>query len=218
MLADVSRETKVKDSLNWNVKSLGCGNVFTQASTRFLKQSKRALLCAIVWLNGCTHFTPLSVSTSQPNTFTVSGAIAVKNQHRGWAAHFSWEYQNPQAYHIVIYGPLGADTVDITQNAQGVIYREGHKTRHAQQAETLLAQETGVRLPVQYLGYWIRGNPAPGPITRIRRTNNHDVASLYQAGYHLEYSNYYQHRPYKILITGHQLQAKIIIKDWSDIR
>ena len=177
----------------------------------------RWIIYCIVLLSGCTSLQPnMSARASNPAAFTVSGAIAAQNPQHAWTAHFRWVHQGPQDYQILIYGPLGADTLEITQHQNNVTYREGHKIVRAQNAEALLAKEAGIRLPVNHLAYWIKGNPAPGPTTSITRSSNHDIMTLKQAGYLLEYDQYNDHRPYKIRLTGHQLKVKIIIKEWND--
>ena len=81
--------------------------------------------------------------------------------------------------------------------------------------EELLAKETGIRLPMHHLYHWIKGKPAPGPITAITRSETGDIIKLQQAGYTLEYSNYRDHYPYKIRLLGRQLSVKIIVKQWE---
>lgn len=172
-------------------------------------------ICFIIFFNGCATLKPQRSPAALAPAFTVSGAIAAKNQQRGWTANFYWEQKNPQDYQILISGPLGSETMEITQHQSEVTYREGKKVIHAKQAETLLAKETGIRLPVDHLYYWIKGKPAPGPIQAIKRSPDQDILVLQQSGYTLEYSNYRDHYPYKIRLIGHQLMVKIVVKDWN---
>jgi outer membrane lipoprotein LolB len=176
-------------------------------------------ICAftpILFLGACTTFKPALHPSSHHSSFAVSGAIAAKNQQQGWTATFYWLQKNPQDYQIFIYGPLGTDTIEITQHPNEVTFREGQKTLHAHQAEELLAKETGVRLPMNHLYHWIKGQPAPGAKSLIKRSPEQDIMHLEQAGYILEYSNYHNHYPYKIRLTGHQLMVKIVIKQWGN--
>lgn len=173
-------------------------------------------LTAVALLSACTTFkSPVVSSPTQSHAFAISGAIAAKNQQQGWTATFHWMQKNPQEYQIFIYGPLGSDTIEITQQPGTVTFREGQKTLRAHQAEELLAKETGIRLPINHLYHWIKGQPAPGPVSAITRSPEHDILTLQQAGYTLEYSQYQNHYPYKIRLNGHQLMVKIIIKEWQ---
>jgi len=174
-------------------------------------------LTLILLINGCTH--PPSVN-SQPNpatrnSFAISGAIAAKTPHKAWTATFYWAQRGAGDYNILIYGPAGSAAAEVTAHNGTVTYREGKKILRARQAEDLLAKETGVRLPISYLYYWIKGLPAPGAITSIKRDKNKDLTQLKQAGYTLEYSDYRNHYPYKIRLTGHQLMVKIVIQSWQ---
>ena len=171
-------------------------------------------ICVVIFFTGCASLKP-SAKNSQPTaTFTATGAIAAKNQEQAWTAHFYWEQQNPHNYHILISGPLATETIEITQHQNQITYREGKKVIQASSAEALLAKETGIRLPVDHLYYWIKGKPAPGPIQALKRSETQDIITLQQAGYTLEYSHYQDHYPYKIRMTGHQLIVKIVIKEW----
>ena len=169
-------------------------------------------ICCSLFLSGCVSLKPHSTPSTPVSAFTVSGAIAAKNKQQGWTAHFFWEQQNPQNYQILISGPLASETIEITQHQGQVTYREGQKVLHTQSAEDLLAKETGIRLPVNHLYYWIKGKPAPGPVQAMQRSENKDIVMLQQAGYTLEYSHYQNHYPYKIRLVGHQLMVKIVIK------
>lgn len=173
------------------------------------------ILCFILFLNGCTTLKQEPSSTVNSSDFSVSGAIAAKNLQHGWTGTFFWTHHNHKNYKILIYGPLGAEAVEIKQDQTGVTYREGDKILHANQAEELLAKQTGVRLPVNHLAYWIKGNVAPGPITHVVRSDDGDIMTLNQAGYTIDYQHYRNHRPYKILLNGHHLKVKMIIKQWD---
>lgn len=172
-------------------------------------------ICLILFLNGCASLKPYPTPSTTSPAFIVSGAIAAKNKQQGWTAHFYWEQKTPEEYQILISGPLGSETMEITQEHGQVTYREGKKIIHAKKADALLAKETGIRLPVDHLYYWIKGKPAPGSIQAIKRSNERDILMLKQAGYTLEYSNYRDHYPYKIRLVGHQLMVKIVVKEWS---
>ncbi|HVT63228.1 MAG TPA: lipoprotein insertase outer membrane protein LolB [Legionellaceae bacterium] len=154
-----------------------------------------------------------TISTTQG--FSVSGAIAAKNQHHAWTATFYWTQHSPHHYHIQIYGLVGTALIDITYKDGMVTYREGKKILHAKQAEDLLAKETGIRIPVNHLYYWIKGQPAPGAIDKMERSPEHDITRLQQAGFTLIYKDYHHHYPYKIRLQGSQLMVKIIVKEWE---
>lgn len=173
------------------------------------------MLCITAILSGCATVKPPQSQPSSASAFIVTGAIAAKNQQQGWTATFYWTQNTPEDYQIMISAPLGSDTMEITQHPNGVTFREGRHILHARQAEELLAKETGIRLPMHHLYHWIKGKPAPGPITSITRSVTGDIIRLQQAGYTLEYDHYQDHYPYKIRLQGHQLSVKIVVKQWE---
>lgn len=170
-----------------------------------------------VWLlSGCStlNVSKQELSQSLGTSFQITGAIAAKNQQHGWIANFTWVQRGRKDYHILLNGPLGSDTIDISMHNGILTYREGNKVMHSKDPETLLAKETGIRIPVSDLYDWIRGRPAPGPVTALTRdpSGEHDIILLQQAGFVIHYDKYEHHYPRKIRLEGHQLLIKIVIK------
>lgn len=163
-----------------------------------------------------THKTPNQEHPNKPpQSFNISGAIGAKNKHHAWTATFYWTQQDANNYQILIYGPVGSTAIEITRSKGLVTYREGKKIIRTQQADLLLAKETGIRLPVDNLYYWIRGKAAPGKVTSQRVSDEHDLLALQQAGFNIIYSDYHEHYPRKLFINGHELMIKIVIKHWQ---
>lgn len=174
-------------------------------------------------LSGCAKLPEQHQRLGEPSStqnkstaFAVSGAIAAKNQRQAWTATFYWVQNNPHDYQISIYGLMGSAAMDITVKDDVVTYHEGKKIIHARQAEDLLAKETGIRIPVNYLYYWVKGKPAPGPVEQLERSSEQDILLLKQAGFTLNYAEYRHHYPYQIRLNGHQLMVKIKIKEWRE--
>ncbi len=178
-------------------------------------------LCLVLIVSGCAKLPEQRLATgAQPThdkaAFAVSGAIAAKNQHQAWTATFYWVQNNPNDYQISIYGLIGSAAMDITMKHGVVTYHEGKKIIQARNAEDLLAKETGIRIPVNHLYYWVKGKPAPAAIEHIERSADQDILVLKQEGFTLNYSDYRHHYPYKIQLNGHQLMVKIKVKEWQE--
>ena len=81
-----------------------------------------------------------------------------------------------------------------------------------------MQQQTGTRLPVKNLFYWVRGLPAPGPVQLTHRDSNGHLTELIQSGYKISYSNYTTVNqidlPGKIQLQGHDVMIKLVIKRW----
>lgn len=160
-----------------------------------------------------------SVSTSNVSSWQMSGAIAARKQNQGWNASFNWQQQGPNHYQIRLNGPLGNGAVLITRQGNTVTYRDGPKRLTGTNASTMLERQTGVRLPVNYLYYWVRGLPAPGPVQSIKRDSNNHLLFLRQAGYTIEYSQYKTikqfHLPTRMRVHNNQVFLKLVIRQWG---
>ena len=161
-------------------------------------------------------------SKTQASTLTaweLSGAMAARNSKKGWSASLNWMQQGPNQYQIRLFGPLGGGMVLIEKMGGVITYVDGPRRISSRHADELLQQQTGVRLPVNDLYYWIRGLPAPGKVQSSRYDANAHLTSLTQAGYTVNYSNYMTVNnidvPTKIQLIGHDVIIKLFIKHWK---
>jgi outer membrane lipoprotein LolB len=158
-------------------------------------------------------------SATHVSSWNLSGAMAARNSRKGWSAALNWEQQGLNQYQIRLMGPLGGGTVVITKNGGMVTYTDGPKKISSRNADELLMKQTGTRLPVNSLYYWVRGLPAPGQVQSSHIDKNHNLTSLTQAGYTINYSNYILVNnvslPGKIQLQGRGVLIKLVIKHWS---
>ncbi|GGI88848.1 lipoprotein insertase outer membrane protein LolB [Legionella impletisoli] len=157
--------------------------------------------------------------TATVSSWVINGAMAAKNQNKSWTASVNWKQQGAGQYQIRLFGPLGGGTVIIEKNGGVITYKDGPKTVTSNSADKLLAQETGIKLPVSNLYYWVRGLPAPGPVQVTEYDRYNHLKTLKQSGYTVKYLNYTSKGnvdlPSKIQLTGHGLSMKLVIKSWS---
>lgn len=121
-------------------------------------------------------------------------------------------------YQIRLSGPLGSGTVMISRSGGAVTLRDGPKTVTSANAESLLKQQTGIRLPVTNLYYWIRGIPAPGAVQGEKRDPAGHLTLLKQGGYTIQYLQYTSTAgtllPTNVKLQGNGIFIKFIIKNW----
>ncbi len=162
-----------------------------------------------------TSKSPASVISS----WELSGAIAAKNNKKGWTASLNWKQQGPNRYQIRLFGPLGGGTVIIEKRGGRILFRDGSKQTFSNNADELLQKTTGVRLPVKALYYWVRGIPAPGGVQSEQRDANHYLTAFTQAGYTVNYTAFTSIKgmilPSKIRLQGHGVLIKLVIKRWN---
>lgn len=156
--------------------------------------------------------------TKQVSSWELSGAIAAKNKNKGWTASINWLQKGPQNYQIRLFGPLGSGTVIIDKKGGQVTYKDGPKTIRSSNANTLLAEQTGIRLPVDNLYYWARGMEAPGGVQSKKYDNYGHLKQLRQDGYTINFLSYTSVKgkdlPSKVQLTGHDIFIKLIVKRW----
>ncbi len=156
---------------------------------------------------------------SNLTSWDISGAIAARNKRKSWTASLNWLQQGAESYQIRLMGPLGGGTVMIEKHNGIITFRDGPKTISSKDADKLLFTQTGVRLPVSHLYYWVRGIPAPGKTGEERAVGHQQVSQFNQDGYNVMYSQYMKVQdlilPSKIKLEGHGVLIKLVIKRWK---
>lgn len=152
-------------------------------------------------------------------SFEISGAMAARNPKKSWTASINWLQTGASNYQIRLFGPLGSGTVLIRRNGGMVSFQDGPKRVSSNNAEQLLQRETGVRLPVSNLFYWVRALPAPGGSPNISRDRYNHIKTLRQNGYTVHYLKYTATAkgdlPSSIRLEGRGIKIKLIIKRWK---
>jgi outer membrane lipoprotein LolB len=152
------------------------------------------------------------------SSWEISGAMAAKSKNKAWSASVNWVQQGYNYYQIRLFGPLGSGTIMIQKQGSKISYRDGPKSATSSNAEQLLLQQTGVRLPVSSLYYWVRGVPAPGSIQSASKDSAGYLSVLKQGGYTIQYLGYTKagsaYLPSQIKLQGNGIFIKFIIKHW----
>jgi len=161
----------------------------------------------------------IATSTAVPASWDLSGAIAARNKQKAWSASINWLQRGAGSYQIRLFGPLGSGTVMIEKQGGNVNFRDGPKSASSKNADSLLMQQTGVRLPVNNLYYWVRGVPAPGAVQSAKRDASNHMQVLRQGGYTIEYLGYSTFGKYvlpnQIRLQGNGVFIKLVIKRWK---
>lgn len=192
------------------------------APKRVVLESQPDKTHPIIELKTTPTATPATSPLKSPSTLSswnISGAIAAKKNTKGWTASLNWLQQGPNQYQLRLFGPLGGGTVLIEKHGSVVTYTDGPKKKTSNNAEDLLQKETGIRLPVNDLYYWVRGLPAPGSVQSTQRDADNRIISINQAGYTINYTGYTtasgMSLPCKIRLQGAGVVIKLVIKHWN---
>ena len=158
-------------------------------------------------------------SATTITAWEVNGAMAARNNKKGWTATFNWVQRGNDDYQIRLFGPLGSGTVLIDRQNGVTTYRDGPNVKLARNSDNLLREKTGVALPVSNLYYWSRGLPAPGPFKVIQNGSDNHLKAFQQAGYTIEYPSTMIVNgvtlPKQIKLQGKGILIKVAIKQWK---
>lgn len=157
--------------------------------------------------------------TATVSSWEISGAMAAKSKAKSWSASMNWVQHGPNSYQIRLIGPLGGGTVIIDKSGKTVSFQDGAKKVSSSNADELLLKQTGIRLPVNNLYYWVRGLPAPGGVQSEKHDQYNHLTQLRQAGYDIDFGQYTSVKgidlPSTIRLVGNGVMVKVIIKHWG---
>lgn len=198
-----------------------------------MNQAKRLLLVSFCLLTACApphpaeelptnKIIPLEkrkAETATISTWNIHGAMAAKNKSKGWSATMNWLQSGPSTYQIRLMGPLGSGAVLINRSGGQVTVKDGAKTSSSSNGEELLQKQTGIRVPVNNLYYWVRGLPAPGGVSSEEHDQYNHLTRLKQSGFTVDFTKYTSVKgidlPSMIRLEGNGIMVKVIIKSWG---
>lgn len=156
--------------------------------------------------------------TATVSSWEIKGAMAAKTKAKGWSATMNWVQHGAGSYQIRLMGPLGGGAVVINKTGGVVTFKDGPKTASSSNADELLLKQTGIRLPVNNLYYWVRGLPAPGGVQSEQHDQYNHLTQLKQNGYTINFTKYTSVKgidlPSMIRLEGNGVMVKVVIKNW----
>lgn len=130
-----------------------------------------AVLLAVICLSGCAALPRVpppagpdarSAELAALEAWRAHGRVAVAVDGDGVTANLDWR-QSGASSDISLSGPFGVGALLVELDAGGLTLDDGRGGRLAgADAEALLEQRLGTRVPLAALRYWMLGIPAPG--------------------------------------------------------
>ena len=156
-------------------------------------------------------------------SWTMAGRSALRFKSEGWTFGLNWVQRNRQQYALQIRNPLTGAVVGILDQSPGrATLRARGKIHNGTDAERLLQQQLGVKMPVNGMPYWIRGVMASQyPAGKVTLDAKGRPKQIIQAGWVIDYFNYQNLRfdalPSKINISRvqEQVNVRILAKQWK---
>ena len=161
----------------------------------------------------------------KPNWALIS-KIALRYQEDHWNFGLNWQQRNLNNYQMQIKNPLtGAIIAKLDKTPQQVSLLSGDgKTYRDTDEERLLKRQSGVKLPLKGMQYWVRGLSSPQyKLDKLTLDAQGRPQAIYQAGWKISYSRYANNRfdamPRKVVITRDKdnVYLKMIAKQWQGL-
>lgn len=148
----------------------------------------------------------------------MSGRLAVSARGDGGSGRIDWRQQGGN-YEIRLQAPVTGKSWTLSQQGAAVMLDglEGG-TRQGADAEALLAEVTGWRIPVTALSAWARGARAPGP-AQIEFGPDGLPALITQQGWTVEYREWDEAepaRPRRIFARRDaETSVRLVVDSWG---
>jgi outer membrane lipoprotein LolB len=151
--------------------------------------------------------------------WSLAARLAINTEDEGWNGQLQWR-QAPTNFKIAFNAPFGQGALQLTGGEQGVTLKlSDGQTHWASNAETLLYEQLGWRLPVEGLRYWVTGLPVPGQPSAVEYDGQGRLAELRQADWSISYPGYRRVQgvdmPRKVFIENHRLSVRMVIDRWE---
>lgn len=157
---------------------------------------------------------------SKIKQWKIKGALGINDSEQAWLSSVYWQQYAQRVFDLKLFGPVGVGTLQVKgDNKQAQLLTSQNQTFSAENADLLLAQQTGWLLPITHLYYWIRGIPVPGlPALKEFDRYNH-LTHLSQQGWNIQFQRYTAVNgidlPSKILLQYKQLKIRVIVSQWK---
>ena len=153
------------------------------------------------------------------HTWHLRGRVSLRSEEESWILKVDWQQQNQKRFKILLSGPFSS-MLQLSGNGSNVELNDGEQRWYAPDAEGLLLDHTGIRMPVNGLRYWMLGLPQPDKqVKALKLDVAGRLASLEQDDWQVNIQGYQQHNgemlPAKLLINNHQLKVRFIIDQWT---
>ncbi|MEE8429240.1 MAG: lipoprotein insertase outer membrane protein LolB [Gammaproteobacteria bacterium] len=187
---------------------------------------KFAGLLTLVLLTACSNIPRQDSEPFAPHpllepwhSWQFSGRISIRTEANGWFAGLRW-LQSGDRYQLYIQGPFGQGAVEVVGDGEYVRLRAGDGRIYVDRdAESLIYQVLGVKVPVAGLRYWVHGLSDPGQPEQSRWNREGVRSELRQAGWIIHYQKYVsvadRRLPTKIRMENKELQIRLQIDNWQ---
>ena len=154
----------------------------------------------------------------QLDSWLLEGRLAVSDDQDGGSGSFRWERDATDS-RMDFHGALGRGAWRMLADAGGaeLTFADG-ATYRAPSVETLVREQVGWPVPVEMLGWWVRGLAAPGTVQARTLDEEGRMSTLQQEGWAIEYSRYGEvgevAMPFRMTARQEDRTVKVAVRKW----
>lgn len=146
------------------------------------------------------------------------GRIGIRTPEESSSGSLSWRQQGG-GFTAEIDGPLGVGGIRMRGDARAVTLSGSRiDTVTVPDPERELLRQSGIRVPVGGLRYWLLGVPLPGAPANVVFGNDGLPVTIEQSGWRIDYTEYRQWSlnalPRRIRAESGDTRLTIIVRDW----
>ncbi len=167
-----------------------------------------------------TNWIKHQANLEQITNFKVTGKIGYKSIEQRHSLNFIW-IQKPKNSELLLTTFLGQTVLKVTLSQGKTIIETGdNQTFEGTDSSQLIYHLTGLNIPIDYLGDWMKGLPTEADNYKLNQINT--VADLSKevgtSLWHLNYNSYLDKNnillPKSMTLTQQDVTIKIIASNW----
>ena len=152
------------------------------------------------------------------NSWSLKGRMAVARGDDGGTLNVEWTQQG-EAYAITLSAPVTGRQWRLSGTADSATLDglDGG-TRRGPDAETLLLDATGWRLPVRQMPAWVRGLRGPGPVAALAMDAEGRPVGFRQGEWALSYRDWWPGEPplpRRVFAEAEGASVRLIVSEWQ---
>lgn len=178
-----------------------------------------AMLAAAALTAGCAAFSSRPRAPVSPVPFDLIGRVAVSYDGRSFFSNVRWHHLSNRE-EISLLTPAGQTLARIVSDGDGATLTGADRSEYSgADIESLTRQVLGWELPLTYMGWWVRGEAAPGSTVQdIERDGQSRYLALSQDGWRVTMTwgdvSAGRSLPRRLQIAGGSHQIRLVIDSW----
>ncbi len=170
---------------------------------------------------GTVDWSAHSAQLARLASWTTSGKLALRSEDRSESAQLVWQQQN-EVILLSLSGPMGLNATQVRSDGDRIEVVQGEEVHSFDiSSPEAMERNTGWKLPVQSLPYWLKGLPSPHLEVQSLELDPQSglLRDLKQNDWRVHYQEYGDFGPYtlptRLRIERGDTAVKILLREWQ---